>query len=1105
MPQAPNGGVALVLLGAARARLGTRIVELPERLVVLLTLLALGGPLERSRAAAWLYPAADTAAALRNLRQTLHQQQDLLTPLVAVGQEHLALRETVLLDVRELLKQRAACVTDPTPALEPLLGERRFPDRPEFQSWLDLERTHLRTVQLDRLAALASVCEHDGQLARALQLAQRLLAEQPVSEHVHRRVMRLHYLRGDRAAALDAFDQCERVLKDELSVRPADETLDLLRMIGTAAVPVAPSGGGRCPAPLALRRPPRCVGRDTEREALTSAWAGGLAFLVQGEAGIGKSRLLAEHVAGHADALLVRARHGDARRPYATLARLLDGLPGRMDLAVEHSEVLAVLCGGADQIGVPEKHATTSSIRAAVLAALDQAQVHPVLDDLHLADTATLEMLAWLTGEGAERQTRWGFAARPHDQPALLELRRLLEDRGRLRLCRLQPFDPSQVAELLASLQLPRGRVADLAPTLARRAGGNPMFTLELLKGWFYEADATDPASLPVPHSIALLLDQQIAACSPRAALIVRLAALAATDFSIELAEATLGQTALALADAWHEVEDRQLMRNGLFAHDLVQEAAARSVPPDIAAATHARIAAWLTAQAGPGASIAMHWLAAGRDALAVDPLVQAARQAIAAGRIGEAGQHYQQAAQILQRQGDGDAAYDRYIDACEMYTNAAATADFDAAALQVQALARTPLQRVRARFIDALGLHLRGDVVGSAALWPPLLDEAIVVGDRRVEAECRFELSRLQLLDGRSREFLRMMASAADIFRELGLVSREHVARTAMARLVVTAGLDPPTRPMPLAALDSPRIDQLDGLERRARAPVDWTDPARIAADAGDFGRALELVEAAFDELVLPEIPPSERCVGAAKALCVLTDLGQHGLALDLLRRFDARQDAYRGEWHHQVQAERAVMWAALGRPEQGLQVARQVEASAVRSHRVRHRLALLAVALRPGQAGASYHRDEESLPLLLRSALALLPGEPAALALEEIAHLEARMQGRGFDAWRPALHALKAQCLAELGDDAQAHWADSAEQALAQLALPATVAPACICLYRARQGRGDGAGAARIARWGHDWLTGVALQRVPPLFHDSFLHRNPVHAQLLGLAAAG
>jgi hypothetical protein len=31
------------------------------------------------------------------------------------------------------------------------------------------------------------------------------------------------------------------------------------------------------------------------------------------------------------------------------------------------------------------------------------------------------------------------------------------------------------------------------------------------------------------------------------------------------------------------------------------------------------------------------------------------------------------------------------------------------------------------------------------------------------------------------------------------------------------------------------------------------------------------------------------------------------------------------------------------------------------------------------------------------------------------------------------------------------------------------------------------------------------VALQRVPPLFHDSFLHRNPVHAQLLGLAAAG
>ncbi len=73
-----------------------------------------------------------------------------------------------------------------------------------------------------------------------------------------------------------------------------------------------------------------------------------------------------------------------------------------------------------------------------------------------------------------------------------------------------------------------------------------------------------------------------------------------------------------------------------------------------------------------------------------------------------------------------------------------------------------------------------------------------------------------------------------------------------------------------------------------------------------------------------------------------------------------------------------------------------------------------------------------------------------------------------------------------------------------MAQFALPATVAAACIWLHGARQRAGDGAGAVRIARWGRDWLTGVALARVPPLFHDSFLHRNPVHAQLIGLAAA-
>lgn len=43
--------------------------------------------------------------------------------------------------------------------------------------------------------------------------------------------MRLHYLAGDRAAALLAFDACERMLKHEIGARPSPQTLALLAML----------------------------------------------------------------------------------------------------------------------------------------------------------------------------------------------------------------------------------------------------------------------------------------------------------------------------------------------------------------------------------------------------------------------------------------------------------------------------------------------------------------------------------------------------------------------------------------------------------------------------------------------------------------------------------------------------------------------------------------------------------------------------------------------------------------------------------------------------------------------------------------------------------
>ena len=55
-----------------------------------------------------------------------------------------------------------------------------------------------------------------------------------LNESAYRRLMRLHFLNGDRSAALQAYETCLTLLTDELGVAPASETLALLEHIRTS-------------------------------------------------------------------------------------------------------------------------------------------------------------------------------------------------------------------------------------------------------------------------------------------------------------------------------------------------------------------------------------------------------------------------------------------------------------------------------------------------------------------------------------------------------------------------------------------------------------------------------------------------------------------------------------------------------------------------------------------------------------------------------------------------------------------------------------------------------------------------------------------------------
>ena len=92
----------------------------------------------------------------------------------------------------------------------------------------------------------------------ALDHARELLALDPLAEDAHRRLMRLHHLKGDRAAALLAFDACERILKDEVGTRPSRGTMELLAAVEASAAAGVPAPRSAClPPPCCI--PPRLV------------------------------------------------------------------------------------------------------------------------------------------------------------------------------------------------------------------------------------------------------------------------------------------------------------------------------------------------------------------------------------------------------------------------------------------------------------------------------------------------------------------------------------------------------------------------------------------------------------------------------------------------------------------------------------------------------------------------------------------------------------------------------------------------------------------------------------------------------------------------------
>jgi DNA-binding SARP family transcriptional activator len=102
-----------------------------------------------------------------------------------------------------------------------------------FQDWCLYHRERLQSIYLAMLDKLMAYCEFHHEYEDGLSFGERLLHQDNARERTYFRLMRLHYLAGDRAGALRQFHRCASALETELGVKPSKRTLELYEQLRT--------------------------------------------------------------------------------------------------------------------------------------------------------------------------------------------------------------------------------------------------------------------------------------------------------------------------------------------------------------------------------------------------------------------------------------------------------------------------------------------------------------------------------------------------------------------------------------------------------------------------------------------------------------------------------------------------------------------------------------------------------------------------------------------------------------------------------------------------------------------------------------------------------
>jgi DNA-binding SARP family transcriptional activator len=412
-------------------------------------------------------------------------------------------------------------------------------------------------------AADAALAELD--YTEALAHAEAGAALDGFSERAQRTAMLALYALGRQHDALATYREFRARLDRELGLEPTSET----RMLEAAILrqqeiqsllPRAIRLTQRDAGPMSIRLLGRANELSTLERAGQRALAGSFALvLVEGEAGLGKTRLLDEFVMSLVGARIGRAGCSELEQhlPYVPLAAVLRSALSDVELDADRLPALAQILPEL-ALREPHQYAEVDALEALVALVVEHAPLVLVIDDLESADPATLAAIGYLQRRCTDVPAMVLGAVRAGTTFANEPLRLLQPD----ALVRLEPLSSADLAPLGI-------------PDLHDSTGGNPRFVAETV---------SNGNRLALSPTLSGALLGQCRAAGAYAHRVLLAASVLEQPFEPETLAALLHVDATELAEELERLCEHRILRvDGFyfrFRYDLVRQVLFTSISP---------------------------------------------------------------------------------------------------------------------------------------------------------------------------------------------------------------------------------------------------------------------------------------------------------------------------------------------------------------------------------------------------------------------------------------------------------------------------------------------------------------------------------------------